>query len=75
MIAEINRLEALRSAFELRVRICEEKEQLWKNLLMDMGKILAATFQAGHDAISEQAERAAQLAEQMKKIGQHVEEM
>lgn len=74
LIALIKRHEAMRSQWELRIRMCEEKEQLWKNLLMEMGKVLAATFQNCHNAISEQAEAAAKIAENMKSIGRMIEE-
>lgn len=75
LIAHIRYLERLRSVWECRVRVCEEKEQLWKNLLRDMGLILAGTFQNCHNAIIEQAEKAAELTERMAVIGRHVEEM
>lgn len=75
LITRIRELERRHSAFELRVRICEEKEQLWKNLLMDMGNVLGATFVNAHAAINEQAEAAAKIAEQMSEMGQFVEDM
>ena len=75
LIAHIRELERQRSAWELRVRACEEREQLWKMFLNDMGAILAATFQAGHDAVSEQANRAAQLTEQLAAVAKKVEDV
>lgn len=75
LIAHIRMLERQRSSWEYRVRVCEEKEQLWKNLMHDMGIVLAATFQKCHQSISERAEEAAQIAEQMKAIARRVEEM
>lgn len=75
LIAHIRWLETQRSSWEFRVRVCEEKEQLWKNLLQDMGMVLAATFNNCHVAISQQAEEAAKIAEQMAVIGRKVEDM
>lgn len=75
LIALIHKYESQRSQWELRVRLCEEKEQLWKNLLQDMGVVLANTFAKCHDAISGQAEEAAQIAEKMSAFGRHVEDM
>jgi len=75
LIAHIRELERQRSAWEYRVRACEEKEQLWKNLLQDMGLVLAATFQKCHQAISDRAEEAAKIAENMAAIGRKVEDM
>jgi hypothetical protein len=75
LIAHIRELERQRSVWEFRIRTCEEKEQLWKNMLVDMGKILSATFEKCHKSITDRAEEAAQLAEQLKKIAQHVEDM
>jgi len=75
LIACIRELERRHSTFELRVRVCEEKEQLWKNFMRDMGIILAATFAQCHSAISRQAEEAANLTEQLKIVAQNVENM
>lgn len=75
LIGYIRHLEQLRSAWELRVRQCEEREQLWKMFLSDMGSILAATFQSGIDSIQEQADRAAHLMDQMKHAAKKVEDL
>lgn len=75
LIGTIRELERQRSAWELRVRACEEREQLYKMFLNDMGAILAATFQSGHDAVDEQAQRAAKLTEQMALTMARVEDI
>lgn len=75
LIALVRTHEAKLSQWELRVRVCEEKEQLWKNLLQDMGSVLALTFVKSHQAINACAEEAAQIAEKMAAFGRHVEEM
>lgn len=73
LIGTIRELERQRSAWELRIRACEEREQLFKMFLNDMGAILAATFQSGHDAVDVQAQRAAELVEQMARTMAKVE--
>lgn len=75
LIAHIRELERQRSVWELRVRACQEREDLYKMFIDDMGKIMAATFQAGHDAVDEQAQRAAQLMEQMQLVMARVEDV
>lgn len=75
LIAHIRHLEELRNVWEFRVRICEEKEQLWKNVLFEMGKIVHGVFQGTQDAIVEQSEKAAQLMEDLQAMAKHTEEM
>lgn len=75
LITQLRALEALRSAWELRVRVCEEKEQLWKNVLSEMGALLALTFQKCHDSIVQRAEEAAKLMDELKQMAKHVEDM
>ena len=75
LIAHIRMLERQRSAWEYRVRTCEEKEQLWKNLMQDMSVILATTFQELQLAIREQAAQAQDVCEKMQVIAQKVEDM
>lgn len=75
LIAHIRHLEGIRSQWEYRIRLCEEKEQLWKNLMRDMGLVLAATFRTCHEAISLQAENAATIAEEMRLIAEKVENL
>ena len=75
LIAHIQELERQRSAWELRIRACEEREQLYKNFLNDMGALLASTFQVMHDATSRQAEKTARLIENMRDVLAQVEEL
>lgn len=75
LIEHIQELERQRSAWELRVRACTEREELYKTFLNDMGAILAATFQAGHNAVSDNAEKAALLTEAMARVLKRVEEI
>jgi len=75
LIAHIRELERQRSVWEFRVRVCEEKEQLWKNLMSDMSTVLATTFAKLHESVNQRAEEAGVIAEQMKKFAHTVEDM
>lgn len=74
LIALVRKHESMHSQWELRVRKCEEKEQLWKNLMQEMGALLGNTFKSCHEAIQEQALQAAELADRMRVIAQNVED-
>lgn len=75
IISQLRHLESLRSAWELRIRACEEREGLYKMFLKDMGAILAATFQAGHDSVDAHAQRAAALLEQAAAVMKRLEDI
>src|SRR5882757_4039320 len=73
LIARIKSLEEQRSAWELRVRACQERESMYTRFLNDMGTRLAGTYQAMHDAVSVEAAQAEGLVEAIKKMMKQVE--
>ena len=74
IIAKLRTLEAQRSAWELRIRVAQEREDIWKDCIKELSMILAETFDAGHAAISAQAERAAVFMEELQQISKNVED-
>lgn len=75
LIALVQKLERQRSVWELRIRACEEREQLYLTFMNDMGQFLAETFQVGHDAISQRAAVAESLIEAIRVTVQRVEDI
>ena len=61
--AHIQTLETFRSSWERRIRLCEEREYMYKTMLNDMATLLATTFQHGHDAVSANAAKATEMIE------------
>jgi hypothetical protein len=59
----IRQLEKARSIWDSRIRVCEEREFMYKTMVNDMAALLAVTFQQGHEAVSENAAKATEMIE------------
>jgi len=62
----ISKLENERSCWESRIRVCQEREFMYKKMVNDMAAFLMATFQSGHETVSENAAKAGELIEAMQ---------
>ena len=75
LIAHIHELERQRSAWELRVRACQERESLYLSFVNDMGTLLAASFEKSHRAAREIESHAAQMMETIQRVMREVEKV
>jgi len=66
LVCYIRQLETSRSIWDLRIRQCEEREFMYKKMVNDMAAFLMATFQNGHETVSENAAKAVELVEAMQ---------
>ena len=73
LIQRIRELERQRSAWELRVRACQERESLFLGFVNEMGQFMAQSFQAQHDTINVVAEKGAQLVAVIQQMVRKVE--
>ena len=62
----VRQLENARSIWESRIRVCQEREFMYKKMVNDMAAFLMATFQNGHETVSENAAKAVELIEAMQ---------
>lgn len=63
LIARVRELERQRSAWELRVRACQERESMYLQFVNDIGTQLYNTYQALHEKVNEQAKIAEAITE------------
>lgn len=73
LIDRVRTLEEQRSMWELRIRVCQERESLYLSFVNDMGQFLALTYQGLHDAVSAHAQKAEQLIETIQNTVRKVE--
>lgn len=74
LIAYIRELERARSLWDARIRLCEEREFMYKRFVNDMAILLAQTFQQEHDAVSANATQATAMIESIKKCLQKLDD-
>ncbi len=73
LIALVRRLEHQRSAWEHRIRLCQERESLYKGFVEDIGKLLAVSIQIQTEGTQRVGEQAARLMETIAQVMREVE--
>lgn len=62
----IKQLENARSLWDSRIRVCQEREFIYKKMVNDMAALLMNTFREGHDTVSENAAKATEVLDAMR---------
>jgi uncharacterized membrane protein YccC len=73
LIAQLRRLEGQRSAWEMRVRRCQERESLYKGFVEDIAKLLTVSIQLQTEGTKRVGEQAAKLMETIQQVMEQVE--
>jgi hypothetical protein len=71
--AYIAQLERARSLWDARIRLCEEREYMYKSMLKDVCNFLESVFQATHEHTSETGAKATEMIEAVQRCVKRLE--
>ena len=75
LIARIRNLERQRSAWELRIRACQEREELFLSFVNDMGKLITMSLHQRQQALHAEMAMATNLMETIDTVMQKVRDL